>query len=220
MPRKTPMGRETQRTLFDDDPLPTPAARSAAPQPVQPAEVAADIRDLTAKLPPQVHLGTSSWSFPGWTGLVYAPRGGKPESEQRLAREGLAAYAKHPLFGSVSLDRTFYAPLDSSEYARYAAAVPDGFRFIVKAPAAITDPFKRLGGSGQVSGDNSQFLDAATAAAVCVAPNCMAFSRLNSTGSMAMTRLAPANFAPCTAFAPMPPIPTTHTVSPGWTSAA
>ena len=170
MPHKTPMGRETQRTLFDDDPLPTPAARSAAPQPVQPAEVAADIRDLAAKLPPQVHLGTSSWSFPGWTGLVYAPRGGKPESEQRLAREGLAAYAKHPLFGSVSLDRTFYAPLDSSEYARYAAAVPDGFRFIVKAPAAITDPFKRLGGSGQVSGDNSQFLDAATAAAVCVAP--------------------------------------------------
>lgn len=165
------MGRETQRTLFDDDPLPTPAARSAPrAEAVKPAEVAADVRDLAARLPPHVHLGTSSWSFPGWTGLVYAPRGGKPESEQRLAREGLAAYAKHPLFGGVSLDRTFYAPLETAEYARYAAAVPDTFRFVVKAPAAITDPFKRLGGSGQVSGENPTFLDAATAAAVCVAP--------------------------------------------------
>ena len=50
---------------------------------------------------------------------------------------------------------------------------------------------------------------------VCVAPNSMAFSRLNSTGSMAMMRFAPAIRAPCTAFIPMPPIPTTTTVSPG-----
>jgi len=165
------MGRETQRTLFDDDPLPSlPPRRAQHGEPVAPAEIGADLRELGARLPPQVHLGTSSWSFPGWTGLVYAPRGGKPESEQRLAREGLAAYARHPLFGSVSLDRTFYAPLDAAEYARYAAAVPDRFRFVVKAPAAITDPFKRFGGSGIVNGDNPQFLDAATAAAVCVAP--------------------------------------------------
>ena len=73
--------------------------------------------------------------------LIYAPRDGRPESEQRLAREGLAAYAAWPLFRTVSLDRTFYAPLDAAGFARYAAAVPEDFRFVVKAPAAITDPF-------------------------------------------------------------------------------
>lgn len=165
------MERERQRSLFDDDPLPEPpVAKAPRAEPVAPAHVGADIHALAARLPAQVHLGTSSWSFPGWTGLVYAPRHGKPESEQRLARGGLAAYAQHPLFGSVSLDRTFYAPLLADEYAAYAAAVPDDFRFVVKAPAAITDPFKRAGNSGLVSGDNPTFLDAATAQAVCVAP--------------------------------------------------
>ncbi len=50
---------------------------------------------------------------------------------------------------------------------------------------------------------------------VWVAPNSIAFSRLNSTGSTAITRLAPAILAPCTALIPMPPMPTTTTVSPG-----
>jgi len=164
------MAREIQRSLFADPPSGSPLARPPQPEPVAPVVVAADIHALASRLPPRIHLGTSSWSFPGWTGLVYAPRDGKPESEQRLARGGLAAYARHPLFGSVSLDRTFYAPLLANEYAAYAAAVPDTFRFVVKAPAAITDPFKRGGNSGLVRGDNPTFLDATTAAAVCVAP--------------------------------------------------
>ena len=57
-------------------------------------------------------------------------------------------------------------------------------------------------------------------AAVCVAPNSMAFSRLFSSGSMAKIRLAPASLAPWMALAPMPPTPTTTTLSPGCTSAA
>ena len=56
-------------------------------------------------------------------------------------------------------------------------------------------------------------------AAVWVAPNSMAFSRLNSIGSTATTFLAPASLAPCTALVPMPPMPTTTTVSPGFTPA-
>ena len=27
---------------------------------------------LAARLPPEVYFGTSSWSFPGWQGIVYA----------------------------------------------------------------------------------------------------------------------------------------------------
>ena len=115
---------------------------------VDPAPVGDDIRALGAALPARIHLGTSSWSFPGWTGLVYAPRNGKPATEQVLARHGLAAYARHPLFRTVSLDRTFYAPLTVDEFAHYAAQVPDGFRFVVKAPAAVADPVVRKPGSG------------------------------------------------------------------------
>ena len=137
---------------------------------VDPAPVPDAVRRLGEILPDRIHLGTSSWSFPGWTGLVYAAGNGKPATEQMLARHGLAAYAKHPLFRTVSLDRTFYAPLSRDEFARYAAQVPAGFRFVVKAPAAITDPVVRKPGSGEAARDNPTFLDAAAAAAAFVQP--------------------------------------------------
>src|SRR5689334_8631918 len=60
----------------------------------------------------------------------------------------------------------------------------------------------------------------AASAAVWVAPNSMACSRLNSSGSTAMTYRAPANAAPCTALMPTPPIPYTTVVSPGRTPPA
>ena len=94
---------------------------------------------LAASLPPRIHLGTSSWSFPGWAGLVYD----RTYTESRLARDGLAAYAAHPLLRAVSLDRTFYAPLAEAEYARYRSQVPDDFRFVVKAPMAVTSSYLR-----------------------------------------------------------------------------
>jgi len=137
---------------------------------VDPASVGADVCGLAAALPARIRLGTSSWSFPGWTGLVYAAANGKPATEQMLARHGLSAYARHPLFRTVSLDRTFYAPLTTAEFAHYAAQVPDDFRFVVKAPAAITDPVVRKAGSGEAARDNPSFLDAAGAAAAFVKP--------------------------------------------------
>ncbi len=137
---------------------------------VDPVAVDEGARQLAAALPPVLRLGTSSWSFPGWTGLVYAPRGPKPASEQTLARHGLTAYAAHPLFRTVSLDRTFYAPLTPPEFATYAIQVPDRFRFVVKAPAAFTDATIRTSGSGAPARDNPSFLDGAAATAAFVRP--------------------------------------------------
>ena len=137
---------------------------------VDPAAVDAAVTILGDALPAPIHLGTSSWSFPGWTGIVYAPRTGKPASEQTLARQGLAAYAAHPLFRTVSLDRTFYAPLTREEFARYAAQVPAGFRFVVKAPAAFTDPVVRKPGSGEAARDNRTFLESQAATEAFVRP--------------------------------------------------
>ncbi|PRX89389.1 DUF72 domain-containing protein [Paraburkholderia sp. BL25I1N1] len=90
---------------------------------------------LAAQLPPQVHLGTSTWSFPGWNGIVY----GDDYSNSKLSREGLTAYGAHPLLKTVSIDRSFYQALTVTEYLRYAQQVPEHFRFIVKAPMTITD---------------------------------------------------------------------------------
>ena len=137
---------------------------------VDPADVTDEVRRLGRLLPAAIHLGTSSWSFPGWTGLVFAPRNGKPATEQVLARHGLPAYAAHPLLRTVSLDRTFYAPLTREEFAAYAAQVPETFRFVIKAPAAFTDPALRKPGSGEPARDNPTFLDAAAAAATFVEP--------------------------------------------------
>lgn len=103
-------------------------------QSVGPAAVSEEVKALGARLPRNLYLGTSSWSFPGWEGIVYD----QAASHAALAREGLAAYARHPLFRSVGIDRTYYAPIEKSVYAEYAAQVPADFRFLAKAGEALT----------------------------------------------------------------------------------
>jgi uncharacterized protein YecE (DUF72 family) len=119
-----------QLALFSSDELrgPDPA--------VGPAVVAAELAALAPRLPDGLRLGTSSWSFPGWEGIVYDRRA----SEEVLARAGLAAYAAHPLLRTVSLDRGFYRPVELEQLHTYAAAVPGRFRFLVKADRALTSP--------------------------------------------------------------------------------
>jgi uncharacterized protein YecE (DUF72 family) len=117
------------------------------------------------ELPADIRLGTSSWFFPGWRGLVY--EGIHPQVT--LSRKGLEAYARIPLLRTVSLDRTFYAPISAVEYARYASQVPGGFSFVVKAPAIVCDAVIRdEEGRGKVP--NPHFLDAAVAAREFVVP--------------------------------------------------
>ena len=116
-------------------------------------------------LPVEIRLGTSSWFFPGWRGLVY--EGVHPQTA--LSKKGLAAYAQIPLLRTVSLDRTFYAPIATVDYARYAAQVPDHFSFVVKAPALVCDAVMRdEQGRGKVP--NPHFLDPAIAAREFVVP--------------------------------------------------
>ncbi len=64
-------------------------------------------------------------------------------SEASLAKAGLSAYAQHPLLRTVSLDLSFYRPFSASQYAAYAAQVPEHFRFVVKAPSLVTDALVR-----------------------------------------------------------------------------
>ena len=87
-------------------------------------------------LPAGVRFGTSSWSFPGWAGIVYSRRA----TAASLAREGLSEYARHPLLSTVGIDRTFYAPISKEDLARYAEQLPPGFPCCAKAPEAVTAP--------------------------------------------------------------------------------
>ena len=89
--------------------------------------------------------------------------------DAQLSKQGLAAYAQHPLMRTVSLDRGFYRPLTEGQYARYAAQVPDDFRFVVKAPSHVTDALVR-GEDGRGRQPNPAFLSPELARSECVEP--------------------------------------------------
>jgi len=91
----------------------TPASRRS----VGPAPQPDAIVDLGRRLPPDVRLGTSSWSFPGWGDLVWD----REATPGALARGGLAAYAAHPLLRTVGLDRTYYGPMPREAMAALIA---------------------------------------------------------------------------------------------------
>ncbi len=83
----------------------------------------------------QLRIGTCSWKYPSWEGLVYSARGGISYLEE---------YARH--YDTVEVDQWFWSlfgdsepklprPMDVEEYRR---AVPDTFRFSVKVPNSLT----------------------------------------------------------------------------------
>lgn len=85
---------------------------------------------------PNLYLGTSSWTFRGWQGLVYDG----DYDQQRLVKEGLGAYSRVGLFRTVSLDSTYYRPLEEEGFQKLGRQVPDHFRFVVKTPRDLIRP--------------------------------------------------------------------------------
>jgi uncharacterized protein YecE (DUF72 family) len=158
------MSTGEQWSLFggtDDEPAVDGAVEPCAPDPALAA--------LGASLPASIRLGTSSWSFPGWKDLVYAGR----HSESILARDGLRAYAQHPLLRTVGVDKTYYRPAPIEEFMRLAEQVSPDFRFLVKAHESIMQPVQPLDGWRPAPGAPhrpSRWLDAAYATDEIVAP--------------------------------------------------
>jgi uncharacterized protein YecE (DUF72 family) len=151
--------RPQQRSLF--------GGSSAVPEPpvVLPAPPSEAILRVASRVPKNAHLGTSSWSFPGWEGLVNSGI----HTSATLARYGLSAYARHPLLRSVSLDSAFYRPATSEQFSRYAAQVPDDFRFIVKAYGGLTTSPESARGT-RLADSEAHFLDAGFASRQVIAP--------------------------------------------------
>ena len=123
---------------------------------------------LAAALPRSLHMGAMTWSYPGWTGVVYAEQ----HSERELAGRGLTAYCQQPLLRAAELDRTYYEPLSAASYAQYAEQVPADFRFLVKAHEDCTVArYPMHARYGKKRGQqNPRYLDPSYAAQTVVAP--------------------------------------------------
>ncbi len=132
--------------LFDDAPVAHGPVIAQAPD--------RELLQIARRIPADIHLGTSSWNFPGWRGIVWS----RASSVNHLAQKGLEAYAKHPIFKTTGIDRAYYRPLSVEVYADFAAQVPENFRFLVKAPQAVTDSVRR-DIRGRPVADNPDYLN-------------------------------------------------------------
>jgi uncharacterized protein YecE (DUF72 family) len=120
MPRRS----DDQPGLFPEDAPPKPLLQQDS------------CEALARSLPPSLRLGTSSWSFPGWVGLVYDQS--RPSGEAALAKRGLEQYVKSPLLRTVGLDRAFYRPMTAEQARDLKVQAGSGFRFLVKAYRGLT----------------------------------------------------------------------------------
>lgn len=120
--------------------------------------------DVLARLAARgVFLGTSSWKYPGWRGLLYTDdrytyRG--KFSTTRFEKLCLAEYAS--VFRSVGVDAAYYTFPSERSMEALMSQVPDGFRFSFKVTDEITlKKFPRLDRFGPRQGEvNPHFLDA------------------------------------------------------------
>jgi uncharacterized protein YecE (DUF72 family) len=110
-----------------------------------------------------VFMGTSSWKYPGWFGMIYDRaryeyRG--KFAQARFNRECLAEYAE--VFKTVCVDAAYYN-FPSQQYLEgMVNQTPDDFVFGLKVTDAITiKKFPKLDRFGQLAGKpNENFLNA------------------------------------------------------------
>jgi len=128
--------------------------------PLDREQLAARLRALAAR---GVYLGTSSWKYPGWFGIIYERdryvwRG--RFSEARFERNCLSEFAQ--TFPAVSVDASYYQFFKSEALAELTDQVPDTFRFAFKVCGDITlKRFPHLPRFGPRAGRaNPHFLDA------------------------------------------------------------
>jgi len=137
------MTRQREPSLFDGvETLPPPRP---------------ELVELAAALPEHVRLGTSTWTYDGWTGDVYHRLYRGPEPSRRLEE-----YGRYPLFRTVGIDSAFYDPPTEDTLAAYARALPPGFPCVSKVWDRITAKrFTRDPRWGELAGKlNPDFLNA------------------------------------------------------------
>jgi uncharacterized protein YecE (DUF72 family) len=114
-----------------------------------------ELRHLGRALPSGVRFGTSSWTFEGWAGRVYHQ---SYKNKKAFVQESLREYAKYPLFRTVGIDRSYYAPVDAETLKTYASMLPEDFVCVSKVWSELTTRIfpRHHARAGQV---NRKFLD-------------------------------------------------------------
>jgi uncharacterized protein YecE (DUF72 family) len=100
-----------------------------------------------------IRIGTAGWSIPRRFAPLFRPSG-----------SGLERYAAR--FNGAEINSTFYRSHRPQTYARWSAAVPEGFRFSVKLPKTITHE-RRLVDSADIL---DAFLDEVGQLGPCLGP--------------------------------------------------
>jgi uncharacterized protein YecE (DUF72 family) len=88
-------------------------------------------------LPAGVHLGIAGWAI-------------RREHTHRFAEVGSHLQRYATLFNAVEINSCFYRPHRLATYERWAASVPDTFRFAVKLPKAITHEMRLVGAEARL----------------------------------------------------------------------
>ena len=120
-------------------------------------------RQQLAQLAAQgIYIGTSSWKYRGWRGLIYDEQRYLTRhkfSEAKFERECLKEYAR--TFSTVCVDAGYYKFPSEPYVAGMCEQVPDGFRFGFKVTDDITlKKFPNLPRFGQRAGTmNPNFLN-------------------------------------------------------------
>jgi uncharacterized protein YecE (DUF72 family) len=84
-----------------------------------------------------VFLGVAGWNI-------------RREHGHRFGADGTHLQRYATLFNAVEINSCFYRPHRFSTYERWAASVPDSFRFAVKLPKAITHAARLIGASTEL----------------------------------------------------------------------
>jgi len=105
-----------------------------------------------------IYLGTSSWKYEGWKGLVYQK---DYPSKKGFNDECLKEYGK--TYPTVGVDHTYYTWPRASQFKQYIDQTPPGFKFGLKATEEVTVfHYPKHARYGKKSGtQNPHFLDAA-----------------------------------------------------------
>lgn len=103
-----------------------------------------------------MRFGASSWNYPGWAGLVYHREYEGRGASARMLQE----YAAFPLFRTVGIDSSFYAPPTEETLASYARYLPPGFPCVSKVWNQLTvHTFSKAQDKARAGQVNSDFLN-------------------------------------------------------------
>jgi len=105
-----------------------------------------------------IYVGTSSWKYPGWKGLVYKET---YPSEKAFKELSLKEYGH--AFSAVGVDHSYYAAPTPTQLRLYDKQTHPDFRFVFKAPDQVTViQYPKLARYGTKAGlQNPHFLDPA-----------------------------------------------------------